>query len=306
MVFEFSSILNAVVLGLTSGTIYGVMALSFVLLYRVSRLVNIAVGDMVLIGAYLILFFAEFRIIPNPILNIIIATVLAALLSVVLALITERGLFKPLYGQPILTLIMMTVALGLILRGATIIGWGTTLRVYPESNKIWPLSPLEIGPIRLPYVYIWSIIGSLILFGAFLYIFRKTIFGIAMRAVSLDSEAAAAHGISISKMYIYSWIIAYIAAVLSGLILGALNGINIIISDLGLSRALPAALIGGIDSPSGALLGGLILGLLEHTLGTYLNIFIPGIREVVPYLVLLGVLIVKPYGLFGTVRIERV
>ncbi len=303
---EASSILNAVIIGLASGTIYGVMALSFVLLYRIARVVNIAVGDMVLLGAYLILFFAELHLVPNPVLNILVAALLASLLSVALALFTERALFKPLYGQPVLTLIMMTVALGLLLRGATIIGWGTTLRVFPNQNEIWPLHPLEIGPVKLPYVYVWSITGALLIFGAFLYIFRKTIFGIAMRAVSLDPEVAAAHGITISKMYIYSWIIAYVAAVLSGLILGAINGINIIISDLGLSRALPAALIGGIDSPSGALLGGLILGLIEHTLGTYLNIYLPGIRDVIPYLVLLVVLIIKPYGLFGTVRIERV
>ena len=201
---------------------------------------------------------------------------------------------------------MMTVALGMILRGICIVTWGTTLRVFPGQHVIWPPRPIEIGLLKYPYPYVWSVTGSILVFGVLLYMFRKTIFGFAMRALSLDPEAASAHGISMSKMYIYGWIIAYVTATLAGLILGAINGINIIISDLGLSRALPAALIGGLDSPGGALVGGLILGLIEHTLGTYLNMFIPGVREAVPYLVLLAVLIVKPYGLWGTVRIERV
>ena len=301
-----STIINMIIIGLASGTIYGIMALSFVLLYRVARIVNIAVGDMILLGAYLVLLFANLKLVSDPVINILLATILAAVLSVFIAVATERGLFKPLYGQSVLTLLMMTVALGLILRGCTIVFWGTTLRVYPGQSQIWPLVNIKLGPINLPYVYTWVITGSLAIFLCFLYIFRKTIFGIAMRAVSLDPEAAAAHGISLSKMYTYSWIIAYIATVFSGLVLGAINGINIIISALGLSRALPAALIGGIDSPGGALLGGVLLGVIENTIGTYLNLFIPGLRDVIPYLVLLGVLIVKPYGFFGTVRIERV
>jgi branched-chain amino acid transport system permease protein len=213
---------------------------------------------------------------------------------------------RPLYGQSILALIMMTVALGLLLRGFTIIKWGTTLRVFPGQHEVFPPVPLQIGPIELPYVYVWSTIGAMIIFGFFLYIFRKTLFGFAMRAVSLSPEAAATHGISIRKIYVYSWIIAYLAAFLAGLVLGALNGIAIMISELGLSRALPAALIGGIDSPTGALLGGLLLGVIEHTLGTTLNAYIPGVSDIIPFVVLLAVLIIKPYGLFGTERIERV
>ncbi|MEM1537674.1 MAG: branched-chain amino acid ABC transporter permease [Candidatus Nezhaarchaeales archaeon] len=303
---DISVILDPIIIGLASGTIYGVMALGFVLIYRVGKLVNIAVGDMVLMGAYLVMAFGELRLIGNPVGNLIFALILASLLYMVFAIATERGLMRPLYGQSILSLIMMTVALGLFLRGITILLWGTTLRVFPEQHVVFPPIPITIGPIHLPYVYVWSISGSIIIFGFFFYMFRKTLFGFAMRAVSLEPEAAAAHGISIKKIYTYSWMIAYVAAALAGLVLGAINGINIIISDLGLSRALPAAIIGGIDSPGGALLGGLLLGLLEQTLGTYMNMFIPGIREVIPFIVLLAILVVKPYGLFGTVRIERV
>ncbi len=299
-------LLEMVILGLAAGTIYGVMALSFVLLYRVGKLVNIAVGDMVLLGAYLIFAFASLNPTQNPALNLIIGLGCASLIGVVLGVVTERTLMRPLYGQSILALIMMTVALGLLLRGFTIIEWGTTLRVFPGQHVIFPPVPLNIGPVDLPYVYIWSTVGAVIIFGFFLYLFRKTLFGFAMRAVSLSPEAAACHGISIKKIYVYSWIIAYLAAFLAGLVLGALNGISIIISDLGLSRALPAALIGGIDSPTGALLGGLLLGVIEHTVGTMLNAYIPGISDIIPFVILLAILIIKPYGLFGTERIERV
>ncbi len=299
-------LLEMIVMGLAAGTIYGVMALSFVLIYRVGKIVNIAVGDMVLLGAYLIFAFSGLALVQNPVINLILGLVLASIFGLVIAVGTERFLMRPLYGQSILSLIMMTVALGMILRGATIVKWGTVLRVFPGQHEVFPPIPLSIGPIEIPYVYLWSIAGAILIFGSFLYLFRKTLFGFAMRAVSLDPEAAATHGISIKKIYTYTWMIAYVAAFLAGLVLGAINGITVIVSYLGLARALPAALIGGLDSPGGAMLGGLLLGLIEHTVGTILNAYIPGIRDIIPYIVLLIVLLVKPYGLFGTVRIERV
>ncbi len=300
-------LLEMIVMGLAAGTIYGVMALSFVLIYRVGKIVNIAVGDMVLLGAYLIFAFSGLRLVENPVINLILGLILASLFGLVIAVGTERFLMRPLYGQSILSLIMMTVALGMILRGATIVKWGTVLRVFPGQHEVFPPEvAFYLGPIEVPYVYVWSTVGAILIFGSFLYLFRKTLFGFAMRAVSLDPEAAATHGISIKKIYTYTWMIAYVAAFLAGLVLGVINGITVIISYLGLARALPAALIGGLDSPGGAMLGGLLLGLIEHTIGTYLNAYIPGIRDIVPYIVLLVVLIVKPYGLFGTVRIERV
>ncbi len=299
-------LLEMIVMGLAAGTIYGVMALSFVLIYRVGKIVNIAVGDMVLLGAYLIFAFSGLALVQNPVINLILGLILASIFGLVIAVGTERFLMRPLYGQSILSLIMMTVALGMILRGATIVKWGTVLRVFPGQHEVFPPIPLTIGPIEIPYVYLWSIAGAILIFGSFLYLFRKTLFGFAMRAVSLDPEAAATHGISIKKIYTYTWMIAYVAAFLAGLVLGAINGITVIVSYLGLARALPAALIGGLDSPGGAMLGGLLLGLIEHTVGTILNAYIPGIRDIIPYIVLLIVLLVKPYGLFGTVRIERV
>ncbi len=299
-------LLNSAILGLASGTIYGVIALGFVLLYRVGKIVNIAVGDMVLIGAYLILFFSELGLVADPFLNLLVGLGLALVATVILALLTERFLIRPLYGQSILSLIMMTVALALILRGVTIVRWGTALKIFPGQHEVFPPVPLEIGFIKLPLVMVWSIAGAAVVFGFFLYIFRRTLFGFAMRAVSLEPEAAATHGISIRKIYKYSWIIAYMAAVLGGLIMGVINGLTVNISVIGLTRALPAALIGGIDSPGGAILGGILLGLIEHSIGTYLNPFIPGIREIMPFIILLIVLVFRPYGLFGTVRIERV
>ncbi|HIQ29859.1 MAG TPA: branched-chain amino acid ABC transporter permease [Candidatus Caldiarchaeum subterraneum] len=308
MAFEqvISFLLSASILGLASGTIYGVIALGFVLLYRVGKIVNIAVGDMVLIGAYLILFYSELGLVPNPLFNLLLSLGLAALTTVILAFFTERFLIRPLYGQSILSLIMMTVALALILRGITISRWGTQLKIFPGQHEIFPAVPLELGYIKLPYVMVWSMLGAVILFGFFFYIFKRTLFGFAMRAVSLEPEAAATHGISIRKIYTYSWIIAYVAAVLGGLIMGVINGLTVNISVIGLTKALPAALIGGIDSPGGAVLGGLLLGLIESTIGTYLNPIIPGIREVMPFIILLIVLVFRPYGLFGTRRIERV
>ncbi len=299
-------LLEKLILGLAAGTIYGVMALSFVLIYRVGKIVNIAVGDMVLLGSYLIFAFSGLRLIGNPAMNLLLGLVMASFVGLIIAIATERFLMRPLYGQSILALIMMTVALGMILRGFTIVEWGTILRVFPGQHEVFPPVPLKVGVIEIPYVYIWSTVGSLIIFGSFLYLFRKTLFGFAMRAVSLNPEAAATHGISIKRIYTYTWMIGYVAAFLAGLVLGAINGINVTITYLGLARALPAALIGGLDSPGGAMLGGLLLGLIEHSIGTYLNMFIPGIRDIVPYIVLLIVLIVKPYGLFGTERIERV
>jgi branched-chain amino acid transport system permease protein len=206
-------------------------------------------------------------------------------------------------GEPAISIIMLTIGLASLLQGMIHMTWGSETMVYPA---IFPTEPLRLGGIVVSQVYLYSVFFAVLCLVLFNLFFRFSASGIAMRAVANDQQAAQSMGISIKKIFAIAWAIAAVVAAVGGILIGNINGVNTSLSGFGL-KVFPAVILGGLDSIPGAILGGFIIGLLEALSGIYLDpIFEGGSKEVVPFVVLVVVLMIKPYGLFGTEEIEKI
>ena len=291
-------LIQLLVAGLVVGSVYAMVALGFVLIYKSSGVINFAQGELLLIGAYLCLWLTVDVQVP------FLASLLVTLtFSVVLGFGIERVFLRPMIGEPVLSVIMLTIGLSAVLRGTIIMLWGTDTRVFPD---LFPSAPLEVGFVKISQVYVWSLALSVIFLTVFTLFFKYTTIGIAMRATSDDQTAALSMGISVKRVFAIAWAIAAVVAAVGGILLGNINGINLSLSQFGL-KVFPAVILGGIDSVPGAIVGGFAVGLLESLSSGYLDpLFGGGVREVAPFVMLVMVLMIRPYGLFGQERIERV
>jgi len=215
----------------------------------------------------------------------------------------ERLFLRPMIGEPAISIIMLTIGLASFLKGVIHVIWGSETMVYPA---IFSVEPLRFGPIVVSQVYLYSIFFAALCLILFNLYFRFSISGIAMRAVANDQQAAQSMGISIKKVFAIAWAIAAVVAGVGGILIGNINGVNASLSSFGL-KVFPAVILGGLDSIPGAILGGFIIGILEALSGVYLDpLFEGGAKEVMPFVFLVVVLMIKPYGLFGTEEIEKV
>jgi branched-chain amino acid transport system permease protein len=284
--------------GIVVGSIYALVALGFVIIYKSSGVLNFAQGEFLLLGGYVFWALTEGHA-PWP-----YAAGLTIVFRILLGLALERLILRPMIGEPIISVIMVTLGLSSVLRAIVLGAWGTDTRPYPAlfSNE-----PLMLGPVPISRGYLFSmmIAGALLL--AFTLFFRYSRVGIAMRATAFSQEVAQSMGISVRRIFAVSWSIAAVVSALGGILLGALRGgVDGSLSVLGL-KALPVVILGGLDSVAGAIVGGLVVGVLENLSGGYLDpIFGGGVKEVAPFVALVLILMVKPYGLFGKVKIERV
>ena len=290
--------IQLIVTGLVLGSVYAMVALGFVLIYKSSSVINFAQGELVLIGAYMALWLTVSLHIPF-LLSFIITLIFAVLLGFAI----ERLFLRPMIGEPILSVIMLTIGLSVFLRGLVIILWGTETRVFPP---IFSENPVKIGFVRISQVYLWSLVLSMIFLVIFTLFFKYTDIGIAMRATADDQTAALSMGISVKKVFAMAWAVAAVVAAVGGILLGNINGINISVAEFGL-RVFPVVILGGLDSVPGAIIGGFTIGIIENLASGYLDpYFGGGTREVTAFIILVIVLMIKPYGLFGLERIERV
>jgi branched-chain amino acid transport system permease protein len=282
--------------GLSIGFLYGLSAMGFVMIFKSSSVLNFAHGELLAIGAYFFLAFATWAKLPIP-----LAFLLALGGCFVLGLLIERIFLRPLIGEPLIFVIMLTVGLAAMFKGMILLLWGGNLYTYPDFLP--KILELRWGMIRIPPVYGAALlIGTLflILFGLF---FKFSSQGIYMRSVADNQRAALSLGVNVKRVFALSWAIAALVAGMSGMVLGIINGINVHnLSAIGL-KVFPVVILGGLDSIGGAIIGGIIIGLLETFTGGYLS---PSLRDVVPYIVLVLILLIKPYGLFGLKEIERV
>jgi branched-chain amino acid transport system permease protein len=287
-----------VVTGLVIGSVYSLVALGFVLIYKATSVLNFAQGEFVLVGAYICLdLIVRFQI------PFIWAFSLTMFFSVILGLLVERLTLRPLIGEPIITVIMVTIGLASVLKSIVTLFWGTQIRVFPP---IFPQKPLNFQGIVVSEVYIWTLGFALLFMAIFALFFKYSRAGIAMRATAADQQASQSMGISVKKIFAISWCISAVVSGVGGILIGNINGINITLADFGL-KVFPAVILGGLDSIVGAIIGGLTIGILENLMGGYLDIYFGGgVKEVAPFVVLVVILMIKPYGLFGTVEIERV
>ncbi len=292
------TILQSLVSGIVVGSIYALVALGFVLIYKSTAVINFAQGELLLFGAFLCLTLVTTLKIPFWIA--FFATLIAAAL---LGLLLERLFLRPMIGEPVISIIMLTIGLASVLKGIIHIIWGSETKVYPE---VFPTAPIQIGPVLVSQVYIYSVVFAIICLILFNLFFRFSSAGIAMRAVANDQQAAQSMGISIKRIFGIAWAIASVVASIGGILIGNINGVNSSLSAFGL-KVFPAVILGGLDSIPGAILGGLIIGILEALSGIYLDPLLEGgTKEVVPFIILVIVLMIKPYGLFGTEEIEKV
>ncbi len=290
--------LQLLVTGLVVGSIYALVALGFVLIYKASDCINFAQGEFLLVGAYVALWVVTTQNVP-----FLPAVMLTLCLALALGALVERTVLRPFIGEPIISVIMATIGLASLMRGLTQLIWGTDTMIYPP---VFPQEPIYLGEVVISQVYLWSFGLALLLLAIFSLFFKFTTTGIVMRAVADDQQAALSMGISVKKVFAITWAIAALVAAVGGILLGNINGVNSSLAHLGL-KVLPVAILGGLDSIPGAILGGFIIGVLENLAGGYLDpIFGGGVKEVVPFVILVIILLVRPYGLFGKEVIERV
>ena len=290
--------LQVIVTGIATGGVYGLIALGFVLIFKATGILNLATGAIMTLGAYICLtvldkFGAPFWV-----------AFLATLgFAIVLGMVLERIILRPLIGEPIISVVMVTIGLSSILQGLTHIIWSPDYRSFPE---IFPPEPLDIGFAIVPSGLLWGFIFAAIGTIIFILIFKLTRTGVAMRATASDQQAALSMGISVRWIFALSWSYGAVAAVIGGIVIGNISGISIYLGDIGL-KVLAVIILGGLDSIGGAILGGLIIGILENLAGLYLDpVFGGGVKDVAPFFILVLIIMIRPYGLFGKKIIERV
>jgi branched-chain amino acid transport system permease protein len=290
--------LMSLITGIMVGGIYALVALGWVLIYKCSGVLNLAMGELTLIGAYVTLTFYQMK------MPFILAVILTLLVGVVLGYLTERIFLDKLIGEPILSVIMVTVGLSFFFKGLVEFVWGTDTRVFEPA--IFNIKPIAVGFLKVSPVYLWSFILALVLLVIFVCFFKYTRWGLSMQATADDETAALSLGVSARFVYAAAWAIAFMSAGVGGALLGNINGMNISIGYLGL-LVLPAVVLGGLNSVPGAIVGGIIIGVLQNLSGTYLDHYFPGgVKEIVPFAFMAVFLLFKPYGLWGWERIERV
>jgi branched-chain amino acid transport system permease protein len=288
-----------VINGLVVGSIYALVAIGFVIIYKSTSVLNFAQGEFLLLGAYVSLVLLTRYHVP-----FFAAVGLTLAFAAVLGLAIERLVLRPMVGEPVVSVIMVTLGLSSILRAVVQGIWGTDTRPFPE---IFPSTPLRLGPVPVSLAYVWSAGAVAVLLVLFSLFFKYSRYGIAMRATAFSQQVALSMGISVRSMFALAWAIAAVVSAIGGILLGAVRtGVDQSLALIGL-KVLPVAILGGLDSVPGAIVGGLLIGVLENLAGGYLDpVFGGGVKEVAPFVILVAILMIKPYGLFGKVRIERV
>jgi branched-chain amino acid transport system permease protein len=278
--------------GIFLGAIYSIIALGIVIIYKSTKVFNFAQGHLLMVA---VLLGAS----TSAKLGIIGGMVVSIAATALIALLLERLTLRPLIGQPLIAALLMTIALGYLLEGGALMVWGEGLYRYPD---LFPTEAISISSLMIEQHVIWAFIVVALGFTAFAIFYQKAVLGKAMRATAEDHQVSQSMGIRVTHIFSISWVIAAILAYAASIFLGSLSGGHYLNSHLGL-KAIPAVLVGGLDSITGAIVGGFIVGLLESLVTGYLS---AELGEVIPFIVLLIVLLIKPYGLFGLVRIERI
>jgi len=293
-------LLQLVITGVALGMVYALIAIGFVIILKCPQVFNIAQGHFVMIGGYL--GFTFLVIFGLPVWASLLAAIVAA---IIMGLLIERLTLRPMVGQPVLAIVMMTIALATVLEGLATLIWGGEYKAY---HGLLPTVTLHVGELSLPPEMLIGLIVSVAAVAILMLLFRYTKSGLAMRATAEDEQVVQSAGVRVTTVYALSWVIACVVGVIGGILLGGVSGVMIPLAEVGM-KAFAVCLLGGLNSIGGAIIAGIILGVLENLACGYLDPLLPsggGLAGVFPFLVMIIVLIFKPYGLFGLVRIERI
>ena len=293
MNFDWLFLFEISLAGLGSGGLYALTGLCFVLIYKATRVVNLAIGEMLMFGAYV--FFAFTAGMALPVWLAIAGAVAAGGL---LGAAVERTMIRPMLGESPISVFMVTVGLASILVGLVELVWTADPRRLPE---FMPNTPIMIGEAFIAPKVFYGFIVAALLIAAVLLVFRFCRGGVALRATASDQAAAYSMGIDVPKVFSLSWMFAGALAAVAGIVVGAIGGISSTMGVFGLS-VLVVVIFGGLDSVLGALVGGILIGLVEALAGAYLG---GEYKLLATFVVLVVILMARPYGLFGTHEIER-
>jgi branched-chain amino acid transport system permease protein len=291
--FAFALVLS----GASIGLMYSLIALGFVLVYKATDAINFAQGEFVMLAGMVVVTVLGAQ-----------APLIAAIVVVLLVMIgfgfgLERVVLRPLLGRPVVAVIMATIGVAALLRG-----WGPLVLGIETRNLPLPIGdePITIGPASLPPIQVLGAVVALLFFLVFNWFFKKSRMGVAMRAVADNQQVAQAMGINVERYFALAWAMAGIVSALGGVVWGSMLGVDVQLALVGL-KVFPVVILGGLDSIGGALIGGLIIGIVESLAAGYLDPYVGGgTKDFAPYVLMILVLMIRPYGIFGRRQIERV
>jgi len=285
--------------GLIVGALYGVVAMSFVLIYKASQVVNFAQGEFLLVGAWVCWWLLTDWQLPfwlGFLFTLAFMTAFGLILQVVV--------LRPLIGEPVISVIMATIGLGIFFQALMKWIFGVFAKPFPP---IFPVERVNVLGLEVQTAYLLSLVISILIMAGFAWFFTASKHGLAMRATAFDQQVAQSLGISVPKVFAMSWAISAVVSSVAGVVVGVVNGVSSALSFYGI-KVFPAVILGGLDSVLGAVLGGLIVGVLENVAQYVDSEFLQwgNMYTIAPFYALILILLVKPYGLFGTRNIERV
>ena len=294
-----TELLTAVSAGAGTGSIYALLALGFVIIYKSMQVISFAQPAFMMSGAVLVSYLV-------PTVGFVAAVVLGTVAIALVALVVERVAIRPMVGKAVFVIAIITIGIDIVIRVVA----GAFIGVSPLSIRDpWGLDSFTLGGVVIQHRHLAAIVATAVIVLALLVFFRRTPLGLAMRASALDQEAAMAQGVNVGTVFAVSWALAGGLAALAGVFASAGNPITNSFWVIGLA-ALPVIILGGLDSFEGAVVGGLAIGIVQSVVASYHSEWFPfldrNIGVLVPFIVMFLVLLVRPYGLFGTREVERV
>jgi branched-chain amino acid transport system permease protein len=285
--------------GLIVGTLYGVVAMSFVLIYKATQVVNFAQGEFLLIGAWVCWWLLTKYQLPFY-LGMPITLAFMLIFGVALQVIVLR----PMIGEPIISVIMVTIGLTTVFQAAMKWIFGTNLQPFPS---VFATQTVSILGLQIQTVYLMSLAVSLAMMAGMAWFFRSSKYGLAMRATAFNQQVAQSLGVPVKTVFAMAWAISAVISAVAGVVVAVVNGVSAGLSAYGI-KVFPAVILGGLDSIAGAVIGGVIIGLLENLAHFVDSQYLHwgNLYEIAPFYVLIIILMIKPYGLFGTKDIERI
>lgn len=289
-----SYFLNLLMSGLVIGSLYGLISMGFAIVYRATGMVNFAVGEIMMLIAYI-----SYNLAQIPGLGIAGLLLTTIPVSILLGLLIERMFIRPMLGEPMFARVMVSIGLAVVIRSTVILIWGVEPKAYPRpmGDEV-----IKFGELALYPGQIFSLVVMALLCLLMWAFFRHSRIGIAMRATSNNETTALLMGINVKRISAISWALSAVFAAFAGLSFCLMFSLEPEISQMGL-RGFPASILGGLDSVIGGAFGGLVIGVAENLAGGYLG---RGLKEIAGFVLIIIVLMVKPYGLFGQREIERV
>ncbi|MFB9892296.1 branched-chain amino acid ABC transporter permease [Planobispora takensis] len=291
--------LESLIRGLGTGSVYALLALGFVIIYKATRVISFAQPALMIAGAVAVSYLVQ-------VTGFYVAVLLSTLLIAGVALVVERVAIRPMVGRPVFVVAIITLGVDVVIRVVVNGFIGLDVR---QVGDPWGLRLADIGGLAVQQRWIAMFLTTAVLVGLLFAFFRYTRYGLAMRAAAFDQETALAQGVSVGMVFALSWGLAGGLAAVAGTFVGTGQGVDQLTWIIAL-KALPAIIVGGLDSLGGAVIGGLVIGVVESLVQSYQGDLAPWLGQnfavVTPYVVMLLVLLVRPYGLFGTPEVERV